>query len=366
MSDSATADRAQALLASLLQAAVSAGCSDIHLRGDAVPYGRVDGRLLKMQGQPLTAQDLEAMITLTTRRPLPSFDVASFEFSFEQRGVARFRGHAFREAGSWGLVLRAVPLSIPSFQELRLPPVIKQLARPEPGLVIVTGPTGSGKSTTAAAMLAWLAETECLHIVTVEDPVEYRIGCHNSCVTQREVGLDTPSFSDALKAAMREDPDVLFLGEIRDRESLEVVLNAAESGHSVITTFHTHTSVHTLQRLVGMTASEDQASTRARLTDSLRAIISQRLLPRFQARGRVLGTEVMLNNYAVKECLRDPARLKTLPQVLERSNDQNMHTFEQSLLQLVQARLVDANTACAQSSSPGNFRRALSLSGIAA
>ncbi len=354
------------LLSSILQAAVQGGCSDVHLRAGKPAYGRVDGQLVQMQGTTLSAEDIAGMIQATCGKDLAAGPTPAFEFSFDHIGVSRFRGHAFKENGAWALALRAIPLTVPSFQDLRLPPVVKQLGTKEAGLVLVTGPTGSGKSTTMAAIMQYMAHNGLVHVLTIEDPVEFRIDPGKSCVTQREVGRDTPSYREGIRSALREDPDVLLIGEIRDLESLEVALNAAETCHAVFSTFHTHSALHTIGRLIAMFPSEQQAAARERLADALRAIISQRLLPSPQTRGRVMATEVMINNYAAKECIRDPTRLKTLTQVIERSNDQNMHTFDQNLLQLVQARHVAPQVALTHASSPSNLRRAMSLSGIAA
>lgn len=361
-------DVAQAgqMLSSILQAAVQGRCSDVHLRAGRPAYGRVDGKLIAMQGQIVSAAEIEGMIRATCNRQLPTGVAEAFEFSFEHVGVSRFRGHAFRENGTWALCLRAIPLNVPTFKELRLPASMKQVAQTSPGLVLICGPTGSGKSTTAASMLQFVADQGLSHVLTIEDPVEFRIEPKTSCVSQREVGRDTPDYPTGLRSAMREDPDVLFLGEIRDRESLEVAMSAAETGHAVYSTFHTHSVLQTIGRLVGLFETGQQPLARERLAECLRGILSQRLLPMSNSRGRVLATEMLINNYATKECIRDAGRLKTIVQVLERSNDQSMHSFDQSLIQLVQARAVDAQSALAYASSPSNLRRALSLSGVAA
>ena len=352
-------------LAAILNAAVQAGCSDIHLRAGHPPFGRVNGKLARMQGSPLTNQLVEDMIRISSRRELPPTGTA-FEYSFEQLLVARFRGHAFKESGGWALALRTVPLHIPTFGDLRLPPVMKTLSTPQPGLVLITGPTGSGKSTTAASMLKFAATQDAVHIVTVEDPVEYRIMDVVACVTQREVGSDTPTLATALRDALREDPDVLFIGEIRDREALEVAMHAADTGIMVMSTFHTHSALHTVLRLVSMYPADEQASARERVADSLRGVVSQRLIPRKGIRGRVLSTEVLINNYTIKECIRDATRVKGLPGILERSGEQQMHSLDQSLLELCHAGLIEGDVAAGFAASPGNLRRALSLAGLAA
>ena len=352
------------VLSALLTASVEAQCSDVHLRAGSPPYGRVGGRLVQMQGSIITQAEIEDMIQVITGHALPTGQASAFEFSFEQRGIARFRGHAFRAGGLWALALRSIPLQIPGFSELNLPAAFQELAQIKPGLVLVAGPTGSGKSTTVASLLEKIASDDTIHVVTIEDPIEYRVADVASCITQREVGVDTPSYSEALRSALREDPDILFLGEIRDPHSLEVVMNAAETGHMVISTFHTTNAIQTVQRLVSMFPNEDQESIRDRLADSLRAIVCQKLLAGKDGTPKqVLASEVVMNNYATKECIRERARLRGLMQVLERSQDQYMHTFDQDLLRLVREGAVHVDEAAAMSSSASNFRRALTMVG---
>jgi twitching motility protein PilT len=359
----AQSPQAQALAAAFA-AAVSAGCSDIHMRAGSPPFGRRDGQLVRMNGPAMTAADMEMAIRLTAQRELPAS--SSFEYSFEQGGAVRFRCHAFRDTDGWALAVRVVPRAVPSFNELRLPPVLKTFALARPGLTLITGPMGSGKSTTAASVLHTMALTQPLHIVTLEDPIEYLLTDTPSCVNQRELGRDAPDGREALRDALRQDPDVLFLGEMRDPQDLEIALHSAEMGVAVYSTFHAHGAAATFNRLVAMHAPEVQATARDRLTDALRGIISQRLLPRRGGTGRVLATEVMVNTYTIKECLRDPQRTKTLPQVIERATDQGMHTFDQSLIQLCSAGIIDVDVASGIATSPGNLRRALNLAGMSA
>lgn len=354
----------QTVVAKLLAGVVNLRASDVHLRANSAPYVRVDGVLSKTTAAPLSPQLVEDIIQITSGRALAEGAPKSWEYSFEQPGLARFRGHVFRESDRWALTLRVVPLSIPSFAELRLPPVVKLLAEATPGLVLINGPTGSGKSTTAASILNHLASKETLHVVSIEDPIEYRLSDLASCISQREVGRDTPSFEAALRSVLREDPDALFISEIRDLSALEVALQAAETGHAVFSTFHTATTLKCVQRMVAMFPSEDQLSARARLADSLRGVIAQRLLPRKGTRGRVLCTEVMINNYAVKECIRDPGRTAALTAVLERSGEQQMHTIDQCLASLVREGLVAPDVALSYASAPADFKRALNFPGL--
>lgn len=352
------------LLGRLVSGTVSVRGSDLHLRAAQKPFVRVDGRLTQANAAALSAQQIEQLILYTAGDEAVLRGLLNFEYSFEHKGVARFRCHAFRESGAWALTLRVVPETVPSFQDLRLPPLVKLLAVPLPGLVLVTGPTGSGKSSTLASMINHIAKRETVHIITVEDPIEYKFLDVKACVTQREVGRDVVSYAEALRSAMREDPDVMFIGEIRDVETLEVAMHAAETGHAVFSSFHTDSALKSVQRLIAMYDGTEQQSARNRLADSLRGSISQRLLRRADGRGRVVGTEVMMNNYAVKEAIRDANRTPSLPGVLERSNEQNMHTFDQALIGLVRDRLVSPEVALPYASSPNDFRRTLQLSGI--
>ncbi|MBI5494593.1 MAG: PilT/PilU family type 4a pilus ATPase [Deltaproteobacteria bacterium] len=352
------------LLNQLVTAVVTHGGSDLHLRTGAPPFMRAGGQLIRLECPPLSAATVQEVIRLTVGdTPVPA-GASSFEYSYEQANTARFRVHAFRERAQLGVCLRAIPFRVPAFQELRLPPVVKALATAEPGLVLVTGATGSGKSTTLASMLHHMAAQETLHILTLEDPVEYRFQGTRSCVTQRELGRDVPTFREGLQAALREDPDVMFIGEIRDTETLEVVMHAAESGHAVFSTFHTGSALKTVQRIIGMHAPVEQPAVRARLADCLRGSISQLLLQRRGLRQRVLATEVLVNNYRIKEAIRDPQKVSGIPQVLEKSNEQLMHTFDQSLMALVREGLVAADHAALHAASPTDFRRSLTLAGV--
>ena len=354
------AQHAQAAFLQVLNLVKQGRCSDVHLRADQPIFVRAQGRLQPLEVPPFSAEAIEHIITMTSKRNLPAS--SAFEYSFDQAATARYRGHAFRQQGTWSLALRTIPLKVPTFQELRLPPVVKTFSRTGPGLVLVTGPTGSGKSTTAAAMLDFCAQEEACHILSIEDPVEYRIQAAHSCVTQREVGLDVPSFVDGIYQGMREDPDVIFVGEIRDRDSLDAVLSASDTGHMVLATFHTHSALHTIRRLLSYYSQDDQGAVRERLADTLRGIVSQRLITRGGGQiGRVLATEVLVNNFTVKDAIRDPQKLKGLTAVMEKSTGENMHSFDQSLIALVQARLIDANTALAYAVSPNNMRRSFHI-----
>ncbi len=353
------------LLSKLLSGAAAAGASDIHLRANQQAFVRIDGHLSRVNGVAITASDIDGIVALTSGRTAPD-GPREWEYSYEAPDSRRFRGHVFRENDRWALALRLIPSNVPGFSELRLPVAIKTLSERQPGLTLITGPTGSGKTTTAFAMLQHQATTQSLHVITIEDPIEFRLNAAGSCIAQREVGRDTPSYEAGLRGALREDPDVLFIGEVRDRGSLEVALHAAETGHSVLATIHTQSVAHTVQRLVAMMQAEEQPATRERLADCLRGIVTQRLLPRKKGRGRVLATEVCMNNHSVREVMRDPARLRSITQLLERGGDRLMHSLDQDLTNLVREGVIDADVAIISASSPTDLRRNLTLQGLVA
>lgn len=353
------------LLIGIVNAALQAGSSDIHLRPGQAPFIRAAGRMGSIDTPPLSAEQVKQCLISCAGADIFD-DVTSREFSVDLPGIARLRASAFLSGGQWSLSLRLVPHSIPSFADLRLPAVMKPLAVPRPGLLLITGPTGAGKSTTAASVLQAMTQQQRLHLVCIEDPIEYRFNAPSSCITQRELGRDAPSLAVALTQALRQDPDVLFIGEIRDDDAFETALHAAETGISVVATFHTQSALHTITRATSMGKPEQHNVLRERFAEVLRGVVSQRLLPRRgAAMSRVVCTEVLVNNYSVKEAIRDSARHKSIPQIIERSQDQGMHTFDQSLLQLVSAGLVEAEVAGTFAVSPANLRRNLQMAGIA-
>lgn len=347
----------------LLLLAGQSGCSDVHVRANAPPVGRRGGRLLPLGDGGVSSDVIVEIIQATAQRPVSGMSV---EYSFDVGDALRARCHAFRDSSGWALAIRLVPFSLPSFADLRLPPVVKTFVEPRPGLLLITGPMGSGKSTTAAVILSAMAQREALRLITLEDPVEHRIHGPQACVSQREIGRDTPDVEQGLRDALREDADVLFVGEVRTGDELEVALHAADMGISVVATFHTAGALQTLNRLVAMHAPDAQQTARERLADSLRAVVSQRLLPRKNSAARVLATEVMVNGHTARECIRDPAKLKGITAVIERGTDVGMHSFDQSLMQLCSSGLVDVEVAAACAVSPGNLRRALNLAAMSA
>src|SRR3954469_7263979 len=340
------------------------GVSDIHFEVGYPPHYRLHGELLgAIKVPPLAAQDTEAIarmiledrsITVDFPRRFSEIDVS---YALAQRG--RFRASIFRQRGAVGIVMRLIPIQVLSIEQLNLPPVLAEIADARRGLVLITGATGNGKTTTMAGMLRYINETRHAHIVTIEDPIEFIHEPQKCMIIQREVGADTESFSDAMTAAMRQDPDVILVGEIRDRETASTCLKAAETGHLVMSALHTPDAVGTIQRLVGLFETDAQDVVRDRLGDSLQAIISLRLLASKDGRRRLPAVEILRVTRTIRECIRS-GRLQDIPELIRKGRDlYSMQLFDQHLIDLVNAGLVSMETAIYASSNPEEFERAL-------
>jgi twitching motility protein PilT len=318
--------------------------SDLLLVAGAAPTVRIDGELRPIGGEDaLDADVLEKMLfevlgpTLAARL----HDEREVDFSFGWEWQARFRGNAFHQRGSVGLALRLIPRDIPSFEELGLPPVISQLSSARNGLVLVTGPTGSGKTTTLASMVKFISQQRACHILTIEDPIEFYHQHARSIITQREIGSDSESFARALRSALREDPDVLLVGEMRDAESIEAALNISETGHLVLATLHTNDAAQTVNRIIDVFSAESQAQIRVQLASALVGVVAQRLLPRIDG-GRVAAFEILLATPAVRNLIRD-AKAEQLSNVISTGMRHGMQTMDASVQQLVDAGIVAAS-----------------------
>jgi twitching motility protein PilT len=347
--------------------------TDLLLTPGVSPMVRVDGDLSRMEGYgPLEGADTERLMReLTTATQAASFDAGlEVDFSFTWREQARLRGNAFRTKGDVGLSLRLIPHEIPSFEDLHLPDVIERFASLRQGLVLVTGPTGAGKSTTLASMIDRINATRACHIITIEDPIEYVYEHRMAAVSQREVGADTESFPRALRAALREDPDVLLVGEMRDLESIAFALTLAETGHLVFATRHTNDTAQALDRIVDVFPADRQAQIRVQLANALTGIVYQRLLPRAGG-GRVAAFEVLVANSAVRNLIKE-GKTNQLRNVVSTHQGEGMQTLEKALTELVadgtvdldQARLVslfpkevEAPVVAAQGPEPSRRRR---------
>ncbi|MBP6632702.1 MAG: PilT/PilU family type 4a pilus ATPase [Kofleriaceae bacterium] len=349
----------------LLAFGIERGVSDIHFQVGYPPHYRLHGELLgAIKVPPLSATDTEAIAriileergrTIDFTRPFGEIDVS---YALAQRG--RFRASIFRQRGAVGIVLRLIPIQVFSLEQLNLPPVLAEIADARRGLVLVTGSTGNGKSSSMAAMLRYINETRHAHVVTIEDPIEFIHEPQKCMIIQREVGSDTETFKDALTAALRQDPDVIMVGEIRDRDTAATCLKAAETGHLVLSAIHTPDTVNTIQRYVGMFDPDEQDVVRERLGDCLQAIVSLRLLASKDGRRRLPAVEILRVTRTIRECIRARDRLPDVPELIRKGRDlYSMQLFDQHLLELVQAGLISTETAIYASSNPEEFERSM-------
>jgi len=345
----------------LLRHMVEKGSSDLHLKGMNVPFIRVDGQLEPTSYPPLTPAETQAFAEALMPEGRAKEFAATNEadFGYTLPGVGRFRVNAYRQRGVTGLAIRRVRSEIPTFEELRLPPSIKSLSEEQRGLVLLTGPTGTGKTTSIAAMIGHINRTRRSHIVTVEDPIEVVHEDNLSIIDQREVGLDTDSYGAALKRVIRQDPDVIFIGEIRDAESALSAIQAAETGHMVISTLHTIDCTETINRMLDLFPPYQQREVRTSFAGALKGIISQRLVLRADGKGRVPAIEVLINTGRVYERIIDPDSTVELSDVIGEGNFYGMQTFDQALVKLVQEGLVTEDDARRVSTSPHDFNLAL-------
>ncbi|MCL4809649.1 MAG: PilT/PilU family type 4a pilus ATPase [Thermoanaerobaculia bacterium] len=358
--DATTLDR-------LLSAAAKSGASDIHLKSGAQPAIRRAGVLTPVRTPALAADDMQRIVArLVSQRPdaPQAATILELDTSYAIEGVGRFRVSIYRQRGDLAAILRIIPFGIPTFEQLGLPPVVEKIAAEPRGLVLVTGITGSGKTSTLAAIVDWINAREARHILTIEDPVEYLHADQRARVSQREVGMDTAGFAAALRAGMRQDPDVILVGELRDLETMDTALKAAETGHLVLATLHTQDAVRTIDRIVGMFPAEAGTSVRTRLAEVLRAVICQRLVPAASGHGRVLAAEVLVNTLAVQTMIRDPEKMSGLKDYIERGGEfYGSQSFDQHLVALHREGKITMEVAVAAASSPSELQRALMLEG---
>ena len=350
----------------LLRIAMERRASDLHLKVGNYPHLRVDGELAPLTEQPrVTAEDMLAMaFSMMSARQKQKFkETSEIDMAYGVAGLGRFRVNVFQQRGNVGLVLRVIPTKIRALDELYLPKVIEQICEMPRGLVLVTGVTGSGKSTTLAAMIDRVNSTRAEHIITIEDPIEFLHRDKKGYVNQREVEVDTPSFSGALRASLRQDPDVILVGEMRDMETIGTALHAAETGHMVFSTLHTLDAVETINRIIAVFPPPEQKQIRLQLAAVLRAVISQRLVRRCDSDGRVPAVEVMTNTAYIRECILVPEKTRSIRDAISAGTSQyGMQTFDQSLWDLFQAGLVNYETALDNASNADDFK--LRMQGI--
>jgi twitching motility protein PilT len=350
----------------ILQVALRGGASDIHLKAGLPPMFRVDGNLVPLKdARRLPPEEISRMaFGIMNDYQKEKFKAQNeLDLAYGVPGLGRFRVNVFQQRGTIGAVLRVIPFKISTIEQLLLPKVLEKISAEQRGLILVTGTTGSGKSTTLAAMVDYINTNETCHIMTIEDPIEFLVRDKRSIVNQREVGVDTMSFGQALKSALRQDPDVILVGEMRDSETIETALTAAETGHLVLSTLHTLDATETISRIISAFPPHQQKQVRLQLGSVLRGVVSQRLVPRADGKGRVAAVEVLVANSRVREMVEDKDRTKEITTAISQSyTTYGMQTFDQSLMLLFRQNIITYEEALRQSSNPDDF--ALRASGI--
>ena len=341
--------------------------SDLHLKVESPPVARVHGDLWALQGsQPLTPEDTEGVLdkVIGESKVRQEFaDDGEADFSYQLEGVSRFRVNAFRQRGSVSLVFRAIPLQVRTIGDLGLPQAVSRLADEPRGIILLTGTTGSGKSTTLAAMVDQINSQKARHIVTLEDPIEYLHNDKLSIINQREVGNDTRSFARAMKRVLRQDPDVILIGEMRDEETVRTALSAAETGHLVLSTLHTMDATETINRIIDFFPPHLQQQARVMLAATLKGAISQRLVPRADSEGRVAVSEVMIVTGRIQDLILNPEETGRISEVIAEGDFYGMQTFDQALLGYVQKGVISEEVAMETASSPHDFKLMLAAGG---
>lgn len=349
----------------LIKMAAASNVSDIHLRTDEKPCFRVRGDLIPVKMDPLTNEDLKLACSLMIKdgEVLKQLDkIKEHDGSFSVPKICRVRYNLMRYQGKLGLILRLISDKIPTTEDLKLPAVINKIAEANAGLVLVTGATGSGKSSTLAAMINYINRTSAVHVLTLEDPVEYVHTPVKARITQREIGQDTSDFASALRSALRQDPDIILIGEMRDAETISIALKAAETGHLVFGTVHTTDALSTIGRLISMFPPEEQGVVRVRIADNLHATISQRLLKTTDGKGRVAAQEIMINNPGIKESILDPSKTKEIYTYIEKGagkGGSGAQSFDQHITKLYKDGLITMEEAKGNATRPDDFERNL-------
>ena len=351
----------------ILKVAIKNGASDIHLKSGLPPMFRLDGALVPLKSaERLVPEDLQRM-TVGIMNPVQKERYETnreCDLAYGIPGLGRFRVNVFQQRGTVAAVFRVIPFGVKSIEQLLLPKIIESIAMEQRGLILVTGTTSSGKSTTLAGMIEHINSNRTCHIVTIEDPIEFLIRDRRSIVNQREIGVDTQSFASAFRAALRQDPDVILVGEMRDFETIETAITAAETGHLVMSTLHTLDATETINRIISVFPPYQQKQVRLQLASILKAVISQRLVPRADGKGRVPALEVLISTARVRECIADKDRTKELHDAIARGfTTYGMQTFDQSLMHLVRTGLVTYDEALKNVSNADDF--ALRFRGIA-
>jgi twitching motility protein PilT len=343
----------------IIKAAVDRGASDLHIKAGDVFRARINGRLVPLTKQALTPEQTRtiAMHLMPNEDDKARIDtLTDYDCSWSANGIGRFRVNIMKQRSSFMIVMRVIPFKVPTFEQLKLPAALAKVAEAERGMVLVTGVTGSGKSSTMAAMVNYINIHENRHILTLENPIEFLHTDAQSSITQREIGSDTQDFKMGLRAALRQDPDVVMIGEMRDAETIDTAIKAAETGHLLISTLHTPDAQSTIMRIMAMFPPEEQEVVRIRLSETLHSVVSQRLLPRADGNGRAVAAEILIVTPAVRDMIADGKRIGEIRDYIAEGRDQyGMQTFDQHLADLVQEGVVTFDTAMGAATNPSDF-----------
>jgi twitching motility protein PilT len=343
----------------IIKAAVDRGASDLHIKAGDVFRARIDGKLVPLTKTALTPEQTRsiALRLIPMEEDRARIDkIQDFDCSWGAPGIGRFRVNILRQRSSFMIVMRVIPFEVPTFEALKLPPIMARVAGAERGMVLVTGVTGSGKSSTMAALINYINANTNKHILSLENPIEFLHRDIQCSITQREIGPDTESFKMGLRAALRQDPDVIMIGEMRDAETIDTAMKAAETGHLLISTLHTPDAQSTIMRIMAMFQPEEQDVVRVRLAESLHAVISQRLLPRADGKGRAVAAEIMVVTPAIRDLIMDPSRTNEIRDYIKAGREQyGMQTFDQHLMDLVSSGEVSFDVARAAATAPADF-----------
>ncbi|MCY7380647.1 MAG: PilT/PilU family type 4a pilus ATPase [Gemmatimonadaceae bacterium] len=343
----------------IIKAAVDRGASDLHIKAGDVFRARINGKLVPLTKQALTPEQTRtiALHLMSNEDDKARIDaLTDYDCSWSANGIGRFRVNILKQRSSFMVVMRVIPFEVPTFEKLKLPAALARVAEAERGMVLVTGVTGSGKSSTMAAMVNYINVHENRHILTLENPIEFLHTDIQSSITQREIGSDTIDFKMGLRAALRQDPDVVMIGEMRDAETIDTAIKAAETGHLLISTLHTPDAQSTIMRIMAMFAPEEQEVVRIRLSETLHSVVSQRLLPRADGSGRAVAAEILIVTPAVRDMIADGRRIGEIRDYIADGRDQyGMQTFDQHLSDLVQEGIVTFDTAMGAATNPSDF-----------
>jgi twitching motility protein PilT len=349
----------------IIKAAVDRGASDLHIKAGDVFRARIHGKLVPLTKQALTPDQTRtiALHLMSNEDDKARIDkIMDYDCSWSASGIGRFRVNIMKQRSSFMIVMRVIPFDIPTFETLRLPVALERVAEAERGMVLVTGVTGSGKSSTMAAMVNYINQHENRHILTLENPIEFLHTDKQSAITQREIGQDTIDFKMGLRAALRQDPDVVMIGEMRDAETIDTAMKAAETGHLLISTLHTSDARSTILRIMAMFPPEEQDVVRIRLSETLTSVVSQRLLPRADGNGRAVAAEILIVTPAVRDMIADGRRIGEIHDYIEDGRDQyGMQTFDQHLSDLVHDGTVTFETAVAAATNPSDFQLKMNM-----